>query len=483
MSVKRNFIYNSILTVSGYVFTLLTYPYISRVLGLSNVGIVNFVDGIINYFILFAMMGVNTLGIREIAVAKTDRTKLSNAFSGILLLNGITVMVAVVVLLVSMYTVPQLIPHRNLLYIGVCKLITTLFLIEWFYTGLEHFSYITKRSVAIKLIYVICVFLLIRKPSDYYLYYLLCVLTIVLNSMINLVYSRKFINFTIRGLQIKKYLKTFFSVGFYVILSSMYTSLTVVWLGMAAGTDQVGYYTTATKLHAIIIALLTAFQNTLFPRVTSLLAEGKTAEYREKINISVDSLLTFSIPTMVLFIILGPNILHILVGDGYEGAYLPYRIIAPLLFIIGYEQIICIQILLAMKQEKKLLLNSCFGAFVGILLNLLIVGHLGAIGSSLVWLLSELVVMTGAQYCVTRIACYSFPWKLILKYIITYIPAIILLMVFYEYCNYSEYVVVMIAGIFIAAYTVVVQIKVLKNPICLQFINKVATYAQQKHNI
>ncbi|HAE25413.1 MAG TPA: flippase, partial [Prevotellaceae bacterium] len=55
MSIKRNFMFNSLLTASGYVFTLLTYPYISRVLGLSNVGIVNFVDGLINYFILFAM--------------------------------------------------------------------------------------------------------------------------------------------------------------------------------------------------------------------------------------------------------------------------------------------------------------------------------------------------------------------------------------------------------------------------------------------
>ena len=127
MSIKRNFIYNSVLTVSGYVFTLLTYPYVSRVLGLSNIGIVNFVDGLINYFILFAMMGTTTLGIREIAINKSDKDKLSKAFSGILLLNGITTLLAVIVLLISMHTVPPLIPHKNILYIGVCKLLFTLF--------------------------------------------------------------------------------------------------------------------------------------------------------------------------------------------------------------------------------------------------------------------------------------------------------------------------------------------------------------------
>ena len=90
MSFKRNFMFNSLLTASGYVFTLLTYPYISRVLGLSNVGIVNFVDGLINYFILFAMMGVGTVGIREVAINKNDRNELSKTFSGVITLNTIS---------------------------------------------------------------------------------------------------------------------------------------------------------------------------------------------------------------------------------------------------------------------------------------------------------------------------------------------------------------------------------------------------------
>ena len=72
MSVKRNFAYSFILTASGYIFPLLTYPYISRVLGVSGVGICDFVDSIINYFILISMMGITACGIREIAAHKDD---------------------------------------------------------------------------------------------------------------------------------------------------------------------------------------------------------------------------------------------------------------------------------------------------------------------------------------------------------------------------------------------------------------------------
>lgn len=477
MSIKRNFIFNSLLTVSGYVFTLLTYPYISRVLGLSNVGIVNFVDGLINYFILFAMMGVGTVGIREVAINKNDRNELSKTFSGVITLNTISTLIAIVVLLTAMYTVPTLYPYRDLLYIGVCKLLFNILLVEWFFTGLEDFAYITKRTIAIKFLYVAAVFLLVREASDYKIYYLLCVLTIIVNGLVNIVYCRKFISFTLRGLTIRPYLNTFFSIGFYVIIGSMYTSFNVAWLGFVSGTDEVGYYTTATKLHTVILALLTAFQNVMFPRVTSLLAEGKRDEYHEKLHVAVDSLLAFSFPIVITAIIFGPQILHLLVGDGYEGAYLPFRIIMPLIFVIGYEQIVCIQILMAMKQDKKLLINSCIGAASGLILNILFVSRLGAVGSSLVWLISEIIIMLGAQYWVSKTTEFRFPWSQIMKYTLVYSPVAIILVSISHYCVYSDTVMIGIAFIVITIYSAVTQAIILKNPIFVQYLNKIRYHA------
>ena len=48
------------------------FPYVSRVLGVEYVGLVNFVDNTVNYFLLFATMGMSILGIREIAAVKND---------------------------------------------------------------------------------------------------------------------------------------------------------------------------------------------------------------------------------------------------------------------------------------------------------------------------------------------------------------------------------------------------------------------------
>ena len=49
-SLRKNIMYSSVLTVANYLFPLVTFPYVSRVLGVDNIGACNFVDSIINYF-------------------------------------------------------------------------------------------------------------------------------------------------------------------------------------------------------------------------------------------------------------------------------------------------------------------------------------------------------------------------------------------------------------------------------------------------
>lgn len=106
-SIKKNFFYSSILTTANYIFPLLTFPYASRVLGVTNIGIVNFVDSIIHYFILVSMMGINIVGIREIAKSKGNKEQLSKTFSGLFWLNTLTTTIAlIVVVLLTMFVEP-----------------------------------------------------------------------------------------------------------------------------------------------------------------------------------------------------------------------------------------------------------------------------------------------------------------------------------------------------------------------------------------
>ena len=132
-SIKKNFFFSTFLTISNYVFPLITYPYVSRVLQVERIGLCNFVDSIINYFILFSMLGISTYGIREIAKNKSDKTKLNQTFYDLISINILMSILLCFILFISLNYSETLSQNKQLVYIGICKLLLNTFLVEWFY--------------------------------------------------------------------------------------------------------------------------------------------------------------------------------------------------------------------------------------------------------------------------------------------------------------------------------------------------------------
>lgn len=471
MSLKKNFFYSSVLTTANYVFPLLTYPYVARVLGVTNIGICNFVDSVVNYFILFSMMGIGTIGIREVAKYKKQKEKLREAFSNLFVLNLIFTTVALVTLLVAIYVVPTLSEHKELMYIGALKLVFNFLLIEWFYKGIEDFRYITFRSLVIRCIYVVSVFLFVRDASDYNIYYLLMVLMTVVTAVINMTHSRKYVGFQFKNLSLTRYTKSFLVLGVYMFLTSMYTSFNVAYLGFVSGSTQVGYYTTAVKFHGIILALFSAFTGVMLPRMSSLLSHGCENEFKQYMDKSISILLSFSIPVVIFATILAPEIIYVFSGAGYEGAITPMRIVMPLVFVIGYEQILIVQVLTPLKKDKQILTNSIVGAVVGISLNLLLVKQFQSIGTSMVWLFSELSVLSIAQYFVFKSMRIYVPMATFAKNVVAYLPMGVILY-FVHMIDSSVWIKIITGGLFFVLYFLIVQIGWLKNQLIINYLSR-----------
>lgn len=480
MSLKKNFVYSSILTVSTYLFPLIVYPYVSRTLGLSNIGIVNFVDNLVNYFVFVSMMGITTVGVREIASVRSDKQQLSSTFMSLLTLTTIATLVAIAILWISMYTVSTLVPFRDLLYVGLIKLIFNLFLIEWFFMGMEDFKYITKRSILVKCLYVLSVFLFIKEPSDYKLYFFLCVAVVIANSLINIVYSHRFVRYSFSLINLKPYYKAFLIMGVYILFTNVYTYLNPVWLGFVTNTDEVGYFTTATKLHHIIMAVLLSFANILYPRVSNLLAEGNKEEFWNKINVAFEAIFLFSFPTIVFLLVAGPDLLHLFVGDGFEGSYLPLRIISPLVLIIGVEQILVIQILLTMHQDNTVLRNSFIGAFAALIFNILITASMGAPGSAIVWVIAECVIMALSAFDIYRKYDYLMPVKRMAVYCLAYIP-LLLIAVFIFQAVGSNYLMLALLAFVIVIYAFLTEVFILKNKVAMLLMDTIRQLLHSNH--
>ena len=422
VSVKRNFAYKSILTISNYLMGLITFPYVSRILGVEHLGLVNFVDNTINYFLLFATMGIGVLGVREIASAKSDDVQRGKVFSNILGMNLQFTLYTLAIYLLCILFIPQLHRYQELFYIGIAKILFTSLLVEWFFTGTENFRYITIRSIAIRIVYVISVFIFVRVPEDYRLYFILTIGVIVLNALINMIYVKRIVDISIKELLTRKYIKQNIMLGIYSIMTSMYLTFNVMFLGLVSTNIEVGYYTTAFKLYSILLGFFTAFTNVMLPRMSALLAGGDKGRFQQLIDKSFSAMCTFSIPIILCSIILAPDIIYILSGPGYEGAILPMRIIMPAMLFVGIAQILAIQILMPMKKDKILLYASGAGAIIGLLINLLIVSYWHSVGSAIVLICSEIVVTSSYLIYAYRHHIVHFPYLTLGKSILCTLP-------------------------------------------------------------
>ncbi len=481
-SLKKNFFYSALLTVANYVFPLITYPYVSRVLGVTGIGVCNFVDNIINWFIVFSTMGISVLGVREIAAVREDRAGRDSVFSSLLALSGASTLLAALVLLGAIFVIPSLQPYRNLLFIGVAKLVFHSLNLEWFFRGAEEFKFITNRTVLIKMLYVAAIFLFVRTPGDYPVYYLLLTLTIVVNTLVNIVYARNFVSLKLSGIQLGRYAAPFFLLGMNYVLTSVYTSCNVIYLGFVSGTEQVGYYTSATKIITLVTAMFSAFTTVLLPRMSAVLSEGKTDEFKLYVSRTFSILFLVGIPLVILLEIGAADVIRVISGPGYEGAVVPMMIVAPLAVIIGLEQILIIQILMPQKRDRQILINSGAGALVAVVVNLLLVRMLKAFGSAIVWLCAELTVFLFALNAVFGKAWEEFPWRTLLKDLLLYIP-LALILVAIQWIPFPNAFVRLFADCaVVGVYFALLTCLVVRDPVILGLVNPlVQRFAPKQH--
>ena len=68
---------NAILTMSSFVFPLITFPYVSRILLPEGMGKVAMATAVVAYFALLARLGIPMYGIRACAEVRDDKAQLS----------------------------------------------------------------------------------------------------------------------------------------------------------------------------------------------------------------------------------------------------------------------------------------------------------------------------------------------------------------------------------------------------------------------
>lgn len=390
--IKTNAFLNIIYTISNIVFPMITFPYVSRILLADGMGKVSFFTAVSNYAVMIASLGISAYGIRATANARDNRQNLSKLTQELLVINFIATVVVIAAIIASIPLVPKFQDDKLLLLINCCLVFCSSFSLNWLYSGLEQYSYITKRSIVFKLISLILVFLFVHVKADYNKYVAITVFSTSGSYLFNLLYAKKFISFKpIKKLDLKKHFKPMMFLFASILAVNIYTNLDTVMLGFISGDKEVGIYTIAVKIKWLLLAMVNAISAVLLPRLSYYLSENRIDEFNKIIKKSFSVILMISIPLTVFFIFEARDSVVVLGGENYVDATLCMQIIMPILLISGFSNIIGNQILIPMGKDICFMKAVIMGAVADLVLNALLMPEFSSVGAAIATLIAECV--------------------------------------------------------------------------------------------
>lgn len=401
-SLKKNFCMNAILTMSQFIFPLITFPYVSRILLAEGTGKVSFATSIISYFAMFAQLGIPTYGIRACAQVRNDKKKLSKTAQEIFIINIIMSILAYIVFFIALCNVPRLKDEKTLLIIVSATIFFNAIGMEWLYKALEQYTYITIRSVIFKFIALIAMFLLIHQQSDYIIYGAISIFASSASNIFNFFNVHKYISLRPVGeYNFKQHLK---AVSVFFALScaaTIYVNLDTVMLGFMKTNVDVGYYNAAVKIKTILVSIVTSLGTVLLPRASYYVEHGLKEDFYRITKKAINFVFLVATPLMLYFMFFAKEGIFFLSGNTYGGAIVPMQIIMPTLFFIGLTNIMGMQILVPLGKENIVLYSEIVGAVVDLAINYILIPKYASAGAAIGTLVAEIAVWI-VQYIYLR---------------------------------------------------------------------------------
>ena len=402
-SLKKNFGYQAFYQIFALLLPLLTSPYISRVLGPTSLGIYSYYYSVANYFVLFALLGINNYGNRLISSCKKDgRSVVSREFSGLIVAHiAISVICLVAYIFYAFYIVNE--DERIFAIIQGLMIVSSLFDINWFFFGLEEFKLTVTRNTVVKIVTVSMIFLFVRKQEDLWKYCLIMAGGTAASQIVVWPFLRKYIDFYFPSKkEVIKHLKPLFVLFIPVLAISVYKIMDKIMLGQLATKTDVGYYDNAEKIITIFNTVIASFGTVMLPRMNNLFAEGKDKEGFSYLDKSLSYILIFSYAVAFGVGGVAHNFSVWFWGENYAESGNILSILVFTLPFVAFASVIRMQYLIPKHEDKAYILSVCGGAVVNLIANTIFIPIFKGVGAAIGTLLAEIFVCVFQMHAVRR---------------------------------------------------------------------------------
>lgn len=391
MKLLKNFLYNQIYQLFLVLAPLITVPYISRVLGTDGVGLFSYSSSYAQYFVLLGMIGIDLYGSRQIARSKSSEEKYGRDFSNIYTLQFITTATALIIYLIIFVGINK--DHRMLYLAQGTVVVASMFDISWLFIGLEDMKSVVLRNAFVKIVGIILIFILVRKPSDIILYALIMGGSSVIGQGIMWAGFRKVVKVY------KPTTKEVFThltpaLGLFVsqLAIQIYVLLDRSMLGFMSDMSQVGLYANAQKTIRLVLTLITSLGVVMLPRMSALYSEGKMDEFKTMIYKAFNFVNFMAFPMVFGLIAIADGFSLWFYGAGFAGVGVLLQVGVLIIIAISWSNILGIQVMLPMDRERGFTISVVGGAVVNVIFNFILIIHYEAMGTTIASVIAEFTV-------------------------------------------------------------------------------------------
>lgn len=402
-SIKLNAILNIINTLLSFIFPLITFPYVSRVLGVDNIGKINFSDSIIGYFALLASLGIYQYAIREGSRYKENSEKLSKFVSEIFSLNILFTLVSYITLIFTIIIIPKLHSYFLLIMISSTSIIFNTIGCNWLNSICENFLYTTVRNILVKIISIILMLFFVRDINDYVLYTIIVVFSAAAGQLCNYFYLKKVCPFNITiHLNLSKHIKPILIIFATEIAATIFVNSDMTLLGILASERSVGLYSVSTKLYRLIKNIPVAIFAVIIPRLSLYLEKGQNGKYMLSLSKALETIMVLVIPIIIGIELLGNNIIYIISGSEYLDSLISFKILGLAFLFSTLSVYNNYLILLPNRKENIVLQATIFAAIFNIVANIIFIPVFKQNAAAMTTLISEMIVVLWGNFHIKK---------------------------------------------------------------------------------
>lgn len=390
----KNFSSLTVLQISNYIFPLITFPYLVRVLGPEKFGLANFAFAFTQYFITVTDYGFNLSASREISIFRGNQKQINSIFNATIFIKISLFLISSVIYLVIIFSISKFNNEFSVYGFAFIAVLGNVLFASWFFQGIEKMGYITAFTIIFRAISVILIFLMIKNSENVLEYILINSGYMLLIGLISLafIFKQFDINFFIpTRYQILRQLKKGWHIFLSTISINIYTTSNTFLLGLLSGEIAVGYFATANKLREAVQGIFSNSGRTVYPHLSNLFNQSK-AKAANFVKKYLEIVGTLSFLASLICLIFAHEIIFILAGDEYEKSVLVFQILAFLPFIIVLSNVFGIQVMLNLGYSKEFNKIIAFAALINLICMFIFVPLFEAAGAGLSMMITELFV-------------------------------------------------------------------------------------------